>query len=114
MQDRAKFRAEEDRFFGPSQNSPLTREQKRGFRGLRYFDENSALHLVLSVVKQSKETPVVMQTTTGDMQTYVRYGHIRFDVERETVDLTVFASRDGLFMPFADALAGRETYGAGR
>ncbi len=40
MDDLQAFRAEKDEFFGHHPDSPLTKEQKRLFRGLNYFPEN--------------------------------------------------------------------------
>jgi hypothetical protein len=48
------------------------------------------------------------------LQTYERVGKIRFTVDGEPAELTVFRNEHGYFLPFADALAGQETYGAGR
>jgi uncharacterized protein (DUF1684 family) len=55
-----------------------------------------------------------MQTTTGDQQTFVRHGRIHFAVDGQPASLTVYRSAHGYFLPFADSLAGSETYGAGR
>ena len=55
-----------------------------------------------------------MQTTTGDVQTYERFGRFRFTVDGEQAELTIYANPHGYFLPFADSSAGKETYGAGR
>jgi len=55
-----------------------------------------------------------MQTSTGDLQTYLRFGRFKFYVNDQLAELTIFSSEDGYFLPFVDALAGKETYGAGR
>src|SRR6266545_1110629 len=55
-----------------------------------------------------------MQTTTGERQIYIRHGRIRFTVDGQEAALTVYRNGHGFFLPFADALAGTETYGAGR
>jgi uncharacterized protein (DUF1684 family) len=109
-----QFRADKDRFFAEDPDSPLTPEQKRDFRGLRYFPENRALELELAIEEFPAKDTVRMQTTTGDVQAYARFGRIRFTVDGQEVSLTVYASQDGFFLPFADSLAGTETYGAGR
>lgn len=109
------FRAEKDRFFKEHSQSPLTDEQRASFAGLSYFPENPALRLALPVEPPADPSPLVMQTSTGETQSYQRHGRIRFAVEGEEVALTLFADEAGaLFLPFADALAGSETYGAGR
>ncbi len=55
-----------------------------------------------------------MQTTTGSVQTYERYGRVRFEVEGESAQLTIYHNQHGFFLPFVDSLADDETYGAGR
>jgi uncharacterized protein (DUF1684 family) len=92
----------------------LTPGQKDSFHGLRYFPENPALRLEFPIDEFDQPDEVQMQTSTGDIQVYIRYGLIHFEVDGETVELTIFSNEYGLFLPFVDALAGEETYGAGR
>lgn len=108
------FRAQKDRFFARDHHSPLTPEQQRTFTGLRYFPENPDLRFELTVEPFAVQQPVEMQTTTGDQQTFMRYGRVHFTVEGQPASLMVYRSEHGYFLPFADALAGQETYGAGR
>lgn len=108
------FRARKDQFFARDHDSPLIPEQRRTFTGLRYFPENPALRLDLPIELFAEQTTVVMQTTTGDQQTFVRYGRIHFEVDGQQANLTIYRSAHGYFLPFADALAGDETYGPGR
>jgi len=98
------FRAAKNRFFKEHPQSPLTEEQRGGFPGLRYFPEQPALRMVLPVEPSVSEATVVMETSTGDTQVYRRLGRLRFIVDGQEAALTLFA----------DALAGSETYGAGR
>jgi uncharacterized protein (DUF1684 family) len=109
------FRAAKDRFFTEHPQSPLTDEQRERFAGLHYFPERPELRLALPVEPLAEAAPIVMQTSTGDSRSYRRLGLLRFTIDgRETV-LTLFADdAGGLFLPFVDALAGSETYGAGR
>jgi hypothetical protein len=44
----------------------------------------------------------------------VRYGKFRFSVDGQPAELTIYANEHGFFLPFVDALAGQETYEAGR
>jgi len=109
-----RFRAEKDDFFRSSPHSPLTAEQKRSFSGLKYFDPNPALDLVVAVEEYPTGEAVDMQTSTGDVQRYERFGRLRFAVVGQEAALTIYRSEHGTFLPFADSLAGTETYGAGR
>jgi uncharacterized protein (DUF1684 family) len=108
------FRHEKDDFFRHDPHSPLTAEQRQSFAGLRYFPENPDLDLKLEIAEFSEKETVTLQTTSGDVQEYQRYGRLRFAVEGEEVNLTLFRNPHGFFLPFADSLAGTETYGAGR
>jgi hypothetical protein len=109
-----EFRKQKDRFFETDSNSPLTQEQRESFKGLNYFDENQSLHFELTIEEFADKENVQMQTTTGDLQMYKRFGKVRFPVDGKDEELTVFSSSHGFFLPFVDAQAGRETYGAGR
>jgi uncharacterized protein (DUF1684 family) len=117
MDDLERFRHEKDRLFAFDRHSPLTPEQKRDFRGLKYFPANPALDLEASVEEFPVKETVQMQTSTGEIQTYIRYGRFSFNVEGQPAELTIYQGVDehgGFFLPFADSLAGSETYGAGR
>lgn len=114
MTNLQKFRADKDRFFAADPQSPLTHEQKHHFKGLHYFPENRGLRLEVAIEEYPTQETVKMQTTTGDTQTYIRFGRIKFAVEGQEVALTVYTYADEFFLPFADSLAGVETYGAGR
>jgi len=108
------FRTEKDKFFGHHPQSPLTLEQKRGFKGLNYFPENEALRLEVQVEPLNDPSSMMMQTSTGGVQEYTRFGKFNFRVDGQDVVLTIYESEHGFFLPFIDSLAGKETYPAGR
>jgi uncharacterized protein (DUF1684 family) len=108
------FRAEKDEFFGSHPQSPLTREQKQDFHGLQYFPENDSLRLEVKVDEFENKQTFEMQTSTGDVQIYEKFGKFRFEVDGEEAELTIYQSQHGFFLPFVDTLAGKETYPAGR
>lgn len=114
MTDLAEFRKEKDNFFKTHPQSPLKPEQKKTFMGLNYFPENPALQLEVKVEEFPAKETITMQTSTGDVQRYQKFGRFKFTVEGQAAELTLYASPHGFFLPFADALAGTETYGAGR
>lgn len=114
MSELEAFRKEKDDFFGRHSQSPLMREQKQGFHGLNYFPENESLRLEVLVDEFPVKEQIEMQTTTGDVQAYERYGRFRFQAEGQEAELTIYQSPNGFFLPFVDSLAGQETYPAGR
>lgn len=109
-----EFRAQKDEFFELDPHSPLTPEQKQTFFGLKYFPVNESLRFDLEIETFDDPQTIEMQTSTGDLRTFTRYGQIHFLVAGELTSLTVFASEHGFFIPFVDSQAGKETYGAGR
>ncbi len=114
MNELQAFRAQKDEFFANHPQSPLTREQKGDFHGLRYFPENPALRIEAAVDEFPVKAEIQMQTSTGDVQTYQRFGRFHFVVDDQPAELTVYTNENGYFVPFVDALAGAETYPAGR
>lgn len=107
-------RTEKDTFFKSHPQSPLTSEQQAQFSGLRYFDYNPALNLVVEITPFAEKKEVQIQTTTGEPRWYRRYGEFEFDVDGQTVRLTIYQTPHGFFLPFVDAAAGTDTYPAGR
>ena len=114
MSELAEFRAEKDEFFRRHPQSPLIPEQRGDFTGLHYFPENEALRLEVMVELLKDQQPFEMQTSTGGVQEYIRYGRFRFQVEGQEAELTIYQNEHGYFLPFVDSLAGKETYPAGR
>ena len=116
MTELSDFRVQKDAFFKSHPHSPLTSEQQETFAGLRYFPENPELRLVLPIERFAEQDTIVMQTSTGDERVYTRYGRLHFTVDGQDAALTLYADEHSgaFFLPFADALRGRETYGAGR
>ena len=114
MTELENFRQLKDDFFEKDEQSPLTDNQKLNFHGLNYFPEDAALRLVLPVEEFETKDKIKIPTSTGEVQVYNRFGKIKFEVEGQPAELTIYASRDGFFLPFVDALVGKETYGAGR
>jgi uncharacterized protein (DUF1684 family) len=108
------FRKEKDEFFGSDPQSPLTQGQRGKFTGLNYFPENPSLKLELDLEEFPEKEEGDIQTSTGDVQHFRRYGKITFSVDGEPAALTLFSNENGFFLPFVDTLAGKETYPAGR
>ena len=107
-------RRQKDHFFKHHPQSPLTPEQQSVFDHLRYYDYNPELDLTVTVEPFPQRETIQMQTTAGTLKTFERYGEFTFDVDGETVRLTLYEADYGFFLPFVDAGAGTETYPAGR
>jgi uncharacterized protein len=114
MTELETFRAEKDEFFGSHPQSPLNHEQKQNFHGLNYFPENDALRLEVKVDEFAIKENFDMQTSTGNVQSYEKFGKFEFMVDGQQAELTIYRGQHGFFLPFVDSLAGNETYPAGR
>ena len=57
-----------------------------------------------------------MEATGGGEQVYTRAGILRFAVDGQPAQLTLFAQEDQheLFVPFRDSTSGKDSYPAGR
>lgn len=109
-----RFRADKDRYFAVNPHSPLTSQQRTDFRGLAYFPENPALRQEVSMEHYTGKSSIELLISTGGTRRYQRFGRLTVVIGNERAQLTLFANDHGYFLPFADALAGVETYGSGR
>ena len=111
-----QFRHQKDQYMKLSPQSPIPPEQRKDFDGLQYFDYNESLALHQDVTEFVEKDEIEMQTSTGDVRPYQRWGRIEFTIEGETAALTIYSDpyHGDFFLPFKDATNGRETYGAGR
>ena len=117
MNELTHFRNEIDQFMQFHPQSPLDNAQREAFDGLAYYEANEALILELPVELFASTEPMVeMETSTGDIRPYRRWGRFSFEVAGETASLTIYSDIYGqeFFLPFRDATNGQETYGAGR
>lgn len=111
-----EFRQQKDEFFKHDWQSPLEADQRQNFTGLKYYPENPALRFTLSIVPSADQERVTMITNTGSVREYVKYGQFSFEVNGEVATLHVYQDPENgyFFLPFVDATAPEETYGAGR
>jgi uncharacterized protein (DUF1684 family) len=121
MQALQHFRSEKDDFFRTSPESPIPLDERKDFTGLRYYPAYFALRLMAQIEALPDNTPVQMATSDGATRDFVKAARLRFAIEGQEQTLIGYRSADdadepdaALFIPFRDALAGKETYGAGR
>ena len=121
-----EFRAAKDAFFRGEPQSPIPANERRDFTGLRYFPPNLALRVEATVEPLAEYEEVVLTTSDGQQRPFQRYAILHFAVDGTPAHLTAYLSplsqrqhgdhvhEEAMFIPFRDALAGKETYGAGR
>jgi len=112
-----KYRQERDR----AVRAELPPEAATHFRGLRFypFDPEYRLRAMLEPV--SPPEPLWIAASNGEQRPAHRVGRVRLSFSGGAAVLSVFQLDDireqypdELFLPFRDAGAGTETYGAGR
>ncbi len=115
-EDVEKHREQKNDFFKNQHYSPLTEKQISSFKALDYYDIDESYLYSVELKEYSQQQEIEMRTSTGNIQNYIRFGYVEFDVEGKTNSLTVYKqpNSDYLFVPFKDQTSGEETYGAGR
>lgn len=111
------FRQQVDDFMQHHAQSPLDWAQKRRFQGLSYYAPDDSYVFTVAVQRFAEDEPLIqMETSTGDVRPFRRWGEFSFTVQEQTGSLTIYSDADGedFFLPFKDATNGSETYGAGR
>jgi uncharacterized protein (DUF1684 family) len=112
----AAWVAERDDLFAHHPQSALPPERRAGFRGLSYFPHDPAGR-VLAEVEPAERRRYDVASSDGATMAFERVAVARFMLGDEPCALELYwllGYGGGLFVPFADATAGAETYGAGR
>ncbi|MFQ5601864.1 MAG: DUF1684 domain-containing protein [bacterium] len=116
-----RYRAEKDRTFKTSVNSPIPETHKDDFQGLSYFPIDLNYRFYARLNQYENKTPFKMMTSTGVERKALKYGYFKFEMDGEECILQVYKVVDmngkfsnSLFLPFLDATSGHETYPGGR
>ena len=113
----AAFRADKDALFATHPQSPLPSRERPRFTGLRYFPYRPDLRFEVPLEPDPDGQELLLPSSTDEPFRFRLVGRVRPVVAGERLSLGVYwltAYGGGLFLPFRDATAGRETYGAGR
>jgi hypothetical protein len=113
----AAFRGERDELFADHPASPLPEAARADFAGVPYFSHRPDLRVEAELEPDPEGAELVIPTSTGEPTRFTRIGFVRPLLAGERVSLAVYwleGYGGGLFLPFRDALAGRQTYGGGR
>ena len=110
------WRAARDELFRSHPSSPIPPDARESFGGLPCFEYDPAFHVLASV---EPAEPVLREIATSGERPYTfrRFAQAHFELAGEQRSLDVFwleGYGGGVFLSFADATSGRETYGACR
>jgi len=112
----AAWRAGRDELFAGHPQSPLPAERRADFAGLPYFPYDSTARVTAAVTPAERHQFEVV-ASAGEPMAFVRFAVARFSLAGTPCELELYwldAYGGGLFVPFADATSGAESYGAGR
>jgi len=112
-------REEKNRFFMLDPQSPVPREERRSLvgKGLSYFPPDPDLRFELTLYEHDEKKKIIVATTKGGEQEFIRWGEFKFEVDGKQCVLQAYKSareEERLWVPFRDKTSGKETYGAGR
>jgi uncharacterized protein len=107
------LRSDKDSYLKKDTASPI--EDKINFKGLKYFDVNSAFKVTGKIDKVTSGQTINITMSGGEVEEYEAYGNVKFEIEGVKCTLKIFKTPEGnLFLPFKDLTSNKETYGAGR
>jgi uncharacterized protein (DUF1684 family) len=107
-----RWRAVRDELFRSHPQSPLPVQRRAQFDAVDYFPYDPGLRFAVEVEPVEPE-PLRIAGRSGSRIRFTRFGVVDFELGRlELYWLEGYGG--GVFLPFADATSGTETYGAGR
>ncbi len=117
-----KDRHDRDASFASDPDSPIPKAGRETFHGLDYFPPDPAWRYAGWVARYAAPERMTMITTAGKQRPCERWGRVTFERDGRPLTLQVYRLLDmpdqpggaGLFLPFKDGTAGKETYAAGR
>ena len=113
----AAFRRAKDDLFTGHRQSPIPSGERPRFAGLVYYPYRPDLRAEAAFEPDAEGDELVMPSSTDEPFRFRLAGRVHPVLAGQRVSLAVYwlsAYGGGLFLPFRDATAGRETYGAGR
>jgi uncharacterized protein (DUF1684 family) len=97
--------------------SPLSTSERATFDGLRYFPHDPSLRHLVDLVPIERDAPET-QSLRDDgeirLTPFARTKGLAKPLGGELVVYWIAGYGGGVFLPFADATSGKETYGGGR
>ncbi|MBV6646266.1 MAG: DUF1684 domain-containing protein [Cyclobacteriaceae bacterium] len=118
-----KFQDELNADYLDVEKSPLTKKDRRKFKGHNFFAIDSTFRVEAELIKIDDNEKYQLKTTTRGVRNFTKYAKAKFVLSGRTFELSVYQSdrlkstpgyEDYLFLPFTDLTSGRETYGGGR
>ncbi len=110
------WRSTRDELFRGHPESPLPENEREMFAGLPFWDYEPSAR-VLAEVAETEPKRYEIGTSGDGSYAFVRFALASFELVGERLELELYwleGYGGGIFLPFADATSGKESYGAGR
>jgi len=112
-----------DKEYGNKEESPLTEEDFKVFKGLDFYPIDEKYIVKATLVRTPEAKIFKMKTTGTRTPEYVKYGQLNFSLDGQEFKLNLYQNidlikkegfADYLFLPFSDLTCGKESYIGGR
>ena len=105
---------------GPA--SPIPKELRTDFKGLKYFDVDSTFRVMAIFEKLQQPDSIMMATSKGEIRKGFKVANASFTIHDTNLSLPVYVIQNGrgildsssYFIPFTDLTTGKESYNNGR
>ena len=98
--------------------SILSKEGKKNFKGLDYYNVDTAYIVEANIVWKKNPIPIKLYNDSNDFGLHFPIAILKFELNKVSYELTGFSSElnpvKTLFVPFFDETNGDQTYGGGR
>ena len=117
------WRKNKDVDYRDKDNTMLTKDLLKGFKGLNYYDIDYSYVVEGTLIIAAEHEKITIKTSTGDTYQNIIYGKVEFSLHGRKLQLNLYqslnAAKEGrkkkaLFLPFTDLTSGEDTYGGGR
>ncbi|MEM0543306.1 DUF1684 domain-containing protein [Flavobacterium sp. j3] len=118
-----EFQDKLNKEYGNKEESPLTDEDFKVFKGLDFYPINEKFTVEAQFTRTPNEKVFKMKTSTSRAPEYVKYGELLFTIDGKDFKLNLYQNielikkagfEDYLFLPFSDLTCGMESYIGGR
>lgn len=118
-----QFRKELNKDYKDPSHSPLTKKDRRKFKGHYFYSINLEYRIIANIVLTPESDTFGMKTTTDRKPLYRKYGIAYFNIKGKPLQLSIYqniefsqieAHSNSLFLLFNDQTNGDESYGGGR
>lgn len=111
-------REQKDLQFKNDPDSPIKKEERADFKGLKYFSLSDDYVVEATFQSEGMQDTLTLVTSTGTDYQVARAGKLLFTLQNQPLELVAFTylepGKNDYFVPFRDLTTNVSTYGGGR